>query len=195
MESQRSTVILQEFLANPSNAEAFGRFATRYHPRIKRCCQARGLQEADADDLTAALLLRFFERDVFADFVFQTKEKFCAWLRTVVTRAVLTFIRDRGRKPDAWSVGNADAQASLERVTEEMVRDLDSICDEERAVLERARNRVEARLEERTRQAFRMLVDEERTPDEVAERLGMTKLAVWQVRSRVLRMIREELGE
>jgi RNA polymerase sigma factor (sigma-70 family) len=192
MDSHRSTVILQQFLANPTNDEAFGKFAGKYQPRIKRCCQARGLQDADADDLTAALLLRFFERDVFADFVFQTKEKFYAWLRTVVTRAVLTFLRSRGRRPEAWSVGNAEAQESLDWVTEEMVRELGCVRDEERALLATVRPRVEQRLEEKTRQAFRMLVDEGHTPDEVAQLLGMSKFAVWKARSRVLRLLRQE---
>jgi RNA polymerase sigma-70 factor (ECF subfamily) len=195
MESQPSTVILQEFLANPGNAEAFGAFAARYQPRIKRCCQARGLQDADADDLTATLLLRFFERDVFADFVFQTKEMFYGWLRTVVTRAVLMFLRDRGRKPDAWSVGNPDAQESLDEVTEQMVRHMSSVCAEEQALVAQARARVEQRLEEKTRQAFRMLVDEQRPAGEVARCLGMSKLAVWQARSRVLRMLRREVAD
>jgi RNA polymerase sigma-70 factor (ECF subfamily) len=195
MDSQRSSIILQEFLANPGNADAFGKFATRYQPRMKRCCLARGLQDADADDLTAALLLRFFDGDVFTDFVFQSKEKFYAWLRTAVTRAVLTFLRAQGRRPGAWSVGNADAQESLDQVAEEMVRDLGPICEEERARMEEARSRVEARLEEKTRQAFRLLVDEGCSAEEVAGRLGMSKFSVWQARSRVLRKIREELRE
>jgi RNA polymerase sigma-70 factor (ECF subfamily) len=193
MESPRSTIILQEFLADPKNAEAFGKFTAKYLARIKRCCLVQGLQDADADDLAATLLLRFFERDVFTDFVFQSKEKFYSWLHTVVKRAVLTFLRDRSRKPEAWSVGNADAQESLERVSEEMFRDLSSVCEEERGLLAQARASVENRLEANTRQAFGMLVDEGRTADEVAQSLGMSKFAVWQARSRVLRLIRQEL--
>lgn len=193
MESQRSTVILQEFLRDPGNTEAFGKFAAKYQPRIKRCCLARGLQDADAEDLAASLLLRFFERDVFADFVFQSKEKFYAWLRTVVTRSVLTFLRDRGRNPEAWSVGNPDAQESLDQVAREMVPELCSVLEEEQAQVERARAAVEGRVEEKTRQAFRMLVDDGRSADEVAQALGMTKFAVWQARCRVLRMLRQEL--
>jgi DNA-directed RNA polymerase specialized sigma subunit len=71
---------------------------------------------------------------------------------------------------------------------------LGSLCDEERSLVQRARVSVEARLEEKTRQAFRLLVDEECTAEEVASRLGMSKFSVWQVRSRVLRKLREELN-
>lgn len=191
-ENQRSTVILRDFLADPKNHKTFGRFAAKYQPWLKRCCERRGLQDADAEDLTAAILLRFFERDVFQDFVFQTKEKFYHWLDTVVKHGVLTFLRDRGRKPDAWSVGNADVQESLKQVTRAMLRDLESICEEDRARLRTARVRIEEHVHEKTRQAFRMLTDEGRTVDEVVQALDMTPLAVWKVRSRMLRKLRDE---
>jgi DNA-directed RNA polymerase specialized sigma24 family protein len=109
--------------------------------------------------------------------------------------AALTFLRTQGRRLDAWSVGNADAQESLDQVAEEMVHDLCTICEEERARMEEARSRVEARLDENTRQAFRLLVDDGYSAEEVAGRLGMSKVSVWQVRSRVLRKIRQELRE
>jgi RNA polymerase sigma factor (sigma-70 family) len=195
MESQRSTVILQGFLADPKNCEAFGKFARKYQSRIKRCCLARGLQDADADDLAAAILLRFCERDVFDGFVFQSKEKFYGWLSKVVRHAVLTFHRDRGRKPDAWSVGNANAQDSLQRATEEMVRDLKAVCEEDRARVERACARVEAGVEAKTWQAFHLSVYEGRAVKEVTEQLGMTNVAVWQAVSRVKRKLREELSD
>jgi DNA-directed RNA polymerase specialized sigma24 family protein len=70
-----------------------------------------------------------------------------------------------------------------------------AICEEERVRMEEAHSRVEARLEEKTRQAFRLLVDEGCSVEEVARRLGMSKFLVWQTRSHVLRKIRQELRE
>ena len=114
--NQGSTVFLQKFLAEPKNREAFGKFAAKYQPRIKSCCQRWGLKdENDADDLTANILLKLFERDLFVDFVLKTKAQFYGYLDTVTKHATLTFLRDRHRKPDAWSVGNADAQESAAR--------------------------------------------------------------------------------
>jgi RNA polymerase sigma-70 factor (ECF subfamily) len=193
MDSQRSTVILQAFLANPQNHEAFGRFAAKFQPRIKNCCLARGLQDADADDLTASLLLGFFERDVFTGLVFERKESFYAWIRIVAARAVYTFLRNRARKPGNWAAGGDAAERALDQLPQAMADDLSSICDEERALAQEARTRVEARLEEQTRQAFRKLVDEGLSTDEVCQALGMTKFAVWKARSRVLGMIRKEV--
>jgi len=195
METLRSTVLLQQFLADPKNLAEFSKFARKYQSRIKRCCQARGLQDADAEDLAANLLLGFFARDVFDGFVFQTKVKFYAWLRTVVTNAVKTFVRDRGRKPDAWSVGNADAQEALQREPDKMVDDLETIFEDTRTHVEAARTRIKERVEEKTWLAFCLQMDEERPVHEVAERLGMSKVAVWQARSRILRKLRAELSD
>jgi DNA-directed RNA polymerase specialized sigma24 family protein len=194
-EARRSTVFLRDFLAAPGNREAFGKFVAKYQPRIKRCCERGGLQDADADDLTASILLGFLERDVFSRFVFRGKERFYAWLNRAVKFAVLTFVRDRGRRPGFSSVGNADAQASLEAVAEGLVRDLGALCDEDYARVQAARVRVEGRVEEKTREAFRMLEDEACPVEEVVERLGMTKVAVWKARSRFLRMLREEFPD
>jgi DNA-directed RNA polymerase specialized sigma24 family protein len=54
---------------------------------------------------------------------------------------------------------------------------------------------VEARVEEKTREAFRLLEDEGCTVEEVVRALGMTKVAVWKARSRFLRMLREEFPD
>ncbi len=192
-QSLRSTIILRDFLAAPHNQEAFGRFASKYRPRIKdRCSNRWGLQDADADDLTSALLLKFFERDVFREFVFQSKEQFNGWLNTVVRNAVLTFLRDRGRKPDAWSVGNPDAQDSLEHVISDLGRDLEAVCAEDLQLVQRARDAVRGRVEGDTWQAFCLQADEGKSAEEVGQQLGKSNYAVWKAHSRVMRLLREE---
>jgi len=196
MDSQRSSVILRAFLADAKNQEQFGKFAAKYQPRIKRCCRVCGLKDdADADDLTAAILLRFCERDVFDGFVFQTKEKFNAWLNKVVRNDVLTFLRNRNRNPEAWSVGNADAQQSLQQVSEEMVRDLRAVCDEDRARVDTAFAHVKQRVEAKTWTAFYLVVVEEMSVKDTAKHLGATPVGVWQAISRVKRKLREELKD
>jgi DNA-directed RNA polymerase specialized sigma24 family protein len=195
MESPRTTLILGEFLNNPKNAEAFGKFAAKFQPRMKRYFLGRGLQEADADDLTAAILLRFFEKDVFTCFVFQTKDKFNGFLNRVVKNALLTFVRDRGRRPEAWSVGRADAQDALPEIAEGIVGNLQTICEEDRVLVRVARQRVEKRIEDQTKVIFRLLVDEERAVDGICRELEVTKYVVWKARSRVMRMLREEFSK
>src|SRR5262245_54759566 len=67
-EGQRSTIFLQNFFTDPQNREAFGRFAAKYLPRIKGCCKKWRLQDADAEDLAASILLGFLGGDVLSRF-------------------------------------------------------------------------------------------------------------------------------
>ena len=54
---------------------------------------------------------------------------------------------------------------------------------------------VRDQFEERTWRAFWRVAVEDRSPSEVAEELGITANAVRQAKSRVLRRLREEMGE
>jgi RNA polymerase sigma-70 factor (ECF subfamily) len=195
MESQRTTVVLQEFLADPKNREASGNFARKYQPRIKGLCLARRLQDADAEDLTASILLSFCVRDVFDGFVFLSKAQFQGWLNTVAAHAVLTFLRNRGRRPEAWSVGNLAAQEFLQRAADGMVPELVLICAEDRERVDRAGDRVRATVDPRTWEAFRLAVCEGRPVPEVADRLAMTRASVWTACSRIKRKLRQELKD
>jgi RNA polymerase sigma factor (sigma-70 family) len=131
----------------------------------------------------------FLKRDVFIKFVYRNKKKFYAYLNEVVRNARLTFLRDRKRKMGAKTVGKADPQKLLDKVT---AKDLETICEEDRALVQTIRANVEEEEDAKTRQVFRMLMDDERSPKEVAELLGMTVPAVYQVKSRMLRKLREE---
>ncbi len=195
MDSERSTILLLQFLGDPKNRDLFGKFARKYQPRIKHCCLRRGLQDADAEDLTATILLRFCERDLFDGFVFRSKGQFYAWLDTVVRNDVLTFLRNRGRKPDSWSVGNADAQEALQQVSAAVVDDLKAECAPDLARIGEARARVRARVGEKTWSAFCLSMDEGRSVEEVMELLGMSQASVWQALSRIKRKLREELSD
>lgn len=188
---QRTTIILREFLTDPKNHAAFGEFAAKYGPRIQSRCRSFGIQDVDAEDLGATILLRFFERDTFKDFIFEGRDKFEKWLKITVKNAVVDFVR--ARRPDAWSVGNPEAQASLEQIASEISDDLSSAWQRDWTLLQAARVRVEERVEAKTWQAFRLLVDEQRSVAEVAKIMDTNDFNVWKVRSRVLRMMREEV--
>lgn len=192
-DSVRSTLVLQRLLSDPEDGEAFSTFAGKYLPRMKRICQRLGIQEADADDICATVLLKFHEKHEFRRFVFRSKDNFNHWLHTVVKRSMLTFLRDRRRKPEAWSVGNRDAQEALERVASQVAHDLAAFCADDLASGHRALEIVRGRVDAKTMRAFQMLVFEERKGAEVAAELEMSPPAVWQARHRVAKMLQQEL--
>ncbi|HET6880829.1 MAG TPA: sigma-70 family RNA polymerase sigma factor [Pirellulales bacterium] len=191
-EAQRSTSILLGMLADPDSNEAFRRFTGKYLPRMKVCCRGLGMQDADADDICASVLLRFLERGEFRKFVFDSKEKFNHWLNTVVRHAVFTFVRDRGRQPDAWSVGNSGVQRSLDSVAAQVADELAECCRDDLARGERARTIVRERVDAKTMRAFELMFYDERKGADVAAELGMSLTAVWKARSRVAKMLQEE---
>jgi RNA polymerase sigma factor (sigma-70 family) len=194
MSGQRSTIILQQFLASPKNHDVFGAFAAKYGPRIKECCLRHGMQEADGDDLTAAMLLRFFERDVFATFVFQSKEKFRHWLNKVVLNELRGFNRSRRRRPDLATVGREATRQALETVAEELVRGTEAACLEDLDRVQRARDVISKQVEDKTWKAFCLSVDDERSVRDVMRELGLSRTSVWQAVSRVKRKLRTELS-
>lgn len=193
-EAQRSTSILLAVLAAPDSDEAFRRFAGRYLPRMKDCCRKLGIQDADADDICADVLLRFHQRQEFRKFAFESKEKFNRWLNTVVRNAVFTFVRNRGRRPDAWSVGNAGAQHSLESVAAGVADDLAECCAEDFARGQQAVTLVRERVDAKTMRAFELQFYDDRRAADVAAELGMSLAAVWQARSRVAKLLQEEFS-
>lgn len=194
LDSERSTVFLERFLADPKNAEAFGQFARKYGPRIKARCQAcHHLQDFDADDLTADILLHFFEKDRLEAFVFSTKAAFDAWLRVVVHNACADFHRRRqvGVRA-AWSLGDADAQDALLNVA--AVTDaVGAVCAEDRALVERARVVVRARVAAVVWSAFALCVDDGLPAKAVAARLGLKPAQVHDHASRVKMLLRREV--
>jgi|GEM_PF-5623480 len=195
MESQRSTVLLQNFLADPKNRELFGKFATKYQPRIKRCCERHRLQDADADELTAIILLQFCKGDVFDDFVFRTKEQVYAWLNQFIWHAALTYLRASNRRPGTWSVGNTDAQQSIEQVAAALTGAMEAEYAETLARIEEELSRVKSRVDGNTFEAFRLSVFDELKTEEVAQRLSMPKNSVYKAVSRIRQMLREELKD
>ena len=59
----------------------------------------------------------------------------------------------------------------------------------------RAVEQVRCEFEERTWQAFWLTTIEDRLPDALVDVLGMTPAAIRQAKSRVLRRLKQEMGE
>ena len=189
---ERSTAILTRLLAEPDSDDAFREFTDRYLPRMKGTCRRLGIQDADADDICAAILLRFYERREFRKFAFDSKERFNGWLNTVVRNAVYTFVRDRGRRPDAWSVGHTGAQQSLDGVATQVAEDLLAYCEDDLTLGVVAKSLVRERVDAKTMRAFELLFYNDRKAADVAAELEMNLTAVWKARSRVAKMLQEE---
>src|SRR5262249_39301537 len=105
------------------------------------------------------------------------------------------------RKRSEPAVGGTDLQKRLEQVPapaddeDNNPLELSENPDDITGLYRRALSQVKQEFENRTWTAFWRVTVENRLPVEVAAELGITANAVRQAKSRVLRRLREEMGE
>jgi RNA polymerase sigma-70 factor (ECF subfamily) len=173
----------------PADQAAWGEFAERYGRTIYRWCRRWQLQEADAEDVTQQVLLKLAQK--MRTFHYDPAKSFRAWLKTVAHHAWRDFVEGRGR-PGA---GSGDTRV-LEQLYTVQARDaLADELDEEfaRELLDEAMARVRLRVQPHTWEAFRLLAVEGRSGAEAAERLNMKVATVFVARSKVQKMLQEEV--
>jgi RNA polymerase sigma-70 factor (ECF subfamily) len=112
-------------------------------------------------------------------------------LKTVTYRSWCQFARNRG-KPGAGTGGGPDLDLLC---TSEAGADFLSMIEREgdRELLEKAMALVRLRVQPHTWEAFRLLALEEVSGAEAAERLGMKIGTVFVARSKVQRMLQQEI--
>ena len=102
--------------------------------------------------------------------------------------------RALGREP--LGAGGTEAQLRFSRLPEAPLAEEDSSEESsDRGLFGRALELVRGEFEERTWRAFWLTAVEDRVPGDVATELGMSPGAIRVAKSRVLRRLREELGE
>src|SRR5215471_1549847 len=175
----------------PADQAAWGQFAERYGRKIYGWCRQWGLQEADAEDVTQNVLADLARQ--MRTFEYQPSGRFRSWLRTVAHRAWCDLLASK----KAATTGSGDSAVlgllySAE-AREDLLRHLDSEC--QRELLEAAMNQVRQRVESNTWEAFHLTAQEGLAGAETAERLGLQVAAVFKAKSRVQKMIREEVAK
>jgi len=188
-ESQTGSTLLV-LLRAPDDPEAWKAFVARYAPRVLAWCRQWELQPADAQDVTQEVLYRLVGQ--LRRFPYDpAKGHFRGWLKGVARHA-WSDLRD-GRRRAGWGSGDPHVQALLE-AQEDRDGLLEVLEQEfERELYEEAQARVQLRVSRPTWQAFHLLALEGKSGAEVAARLGMKVAAVYMARSRVQRLLREEV--
>jgi RNA polymerase sigma-70 factor (ECF subfamily) len=165
-----------------------------YTPLVYRWCARSQLRGADAEDIaqdvfrTAAAHLGAFRRERAGD-------TFRGWLRAITRTTILEHFRRSGRWPQAS--GGTDAQMKLRDVADPLAHlDEDTEAGAETEGLRlRALEIVRGEIEERTWDMFWQTFIEERSPVDVAARLGVTPAAVRKAKSRVLHRLKEQFAD
>jgi RNA polymerase sigma-70 factor (ECF subfamily) len=174
----------------PADQAAWGEFAERYGRKIYAWCRHWQPQEADAEDVTQQVLLKLAHK--MRTFSCDPAKSFRAWLKTVAHHAWRDFVEGRNR-PGA---GSGDTRV-LELLQTVQARDgLVNELDEEfsRDLLDEAMAWVRLRVQPHTWQAFHLLAVERLSGAAgAAERLGMKVATVFVARSKVQKMLQQEV--
>jgi RNA polymerase sigma-70 factor (ECF subfamily) len=183
-------------LSDPSRREeAWREFLARYQPIISGWCLRRGLNHTDAEDITAKVLSKLVTR--MCGFRYDPRHRFRGWLKTVVENEVRELWRGWRRRPWDRGAGGPGGRGGLEGLegavgVEELAETLDGSLERDLRLASQVMDRVRARVEPRTWQAFWLTEYEGEAPAAVAQKLGMRLSALYVAKRRVLKILREE---
>ncbi len=180
--------------ASQQDAEAWRELVDLYGPLVTfwcRRCQPDSHVTADCvQDVFASVAV------AIQDFKpLRTTGSFRAWLWTITRNKLHDHFRRSARAPEA--TGGSTALGRMQQVTDPF-----PIPDEEpsgelelQQLTSRAMAQVQSEFETRTWQAFWRSVVDGIATDTVADELQMSNATVRQSRSRILRRLREQLGD
>ncbi len=186
----RDSLLVQ--VRNPADRDAWELFAQIYRPVIIRAAVARGLQDADAQDLSQQVLLavanaigRWEKRD--------ESIRFRHWLSRVTKNAILNALTRRAKDQ---AIGGSSVEELLQEVVE---RDesMATLIDQEyrRELYLRAARVVRAEFRPESWQAFEMTVGQGIAIEEAAVAIGKSVGAIYTARSRIMFRLREVISQ
>lgn len=185
-----SATLLGRLRQHPTDEQAWGEFVDRYGAKIHGWCRRWNLQDADAKDVTQAVLATLCVK--MRTFSYDPNLSFRGWLRTLTHHTWSSLVT---RRKSALLASGRDADTSwLESLEarDDLVERLNEQFDLE--LLEEATVRVRLRVEPHTWEAFRLTAIEGLSGAEVAERLEMRVATVFKAKSKVQKMLHEEIA-
>ena len=186
-QATRASLLLR--LRDPQNAEAWEQFVAIYTPLIYWFCCRKGLQEADAADVSQEVMRAVAHAMEKFDYD-PSRGKFRNWLLTVVRSKIHNLLSSRRRQPEP---AGASAVAALVDQHATPAGDSDWDAEYHRCVFQWAAERVRPGFKELTWRAFWLTTVEQQDGQAVARSLGLSLGAVYVAKSRVLARLREEI--
>jgi RNA polymerase sigma-70 factor (ECF subfamily) len=188
-DSKTRVTLLHRLRHDPDDPAAWAEFVEHYGRKVLAWCRKWGLQQADAEDVTQDVLLKLAAR--MRQFEYDPARSFRAWLKTVTQRTLIDF--GDARRRTARGSGDTETLRRLEgaEASDDLLRHLEE--EFERELLAEASARVRLRVEPHTWEAFRLTALEGLSGAEAAERTGMKVATVFVARSKVQKMLQQEV--
>lgn len=175
-------------LRDQGDQEAWREFVRLYAPVVYRYARRKGLQDADAADLTQEVL-----RGVSASVgAFDPgRGLFRSWLFTLAHHRLCDFFQRAQRQ----TPGSGDL-ATVQILDDVPARDEEDVWNSEfeRQLFLLAAERVRPAFSETTWQAFQLAAVEGKSGQETAQTLGISVAAVYLAKSRVMVKLKAEVG-
>ena len=190
----RESLLLR--VSDPANAEAWREFAAIYRPAVYRLARRRGLQDADAEDLSQRVLVVISQK--IAEWRATSPQgAFRAWVAVVARNLALNALT-RTRFDEAKG-----GTSVVDRLTQQPARDDwggeqtgDQFDNEYRRALFRlAADQIRSEFQESTWQAFWLTAVEGVPIADAGRRLGKSAGVIYAGRSRVMRRLKERVRE
>jgi RNA polymerase sigma-70 factor (ECF subfamily) len=180
-ESTSASLLLR--IRDPQDGESWRIFESIYGPLIRRYCVRRGVQEADAADISQDVLARVARAIRGFDYA-PERGRFRSWLGTVTANELSSFFTRHGRQPDSDSERKpSDTPGPDPAWMEEFTAHVLAVASE----------RIRCEFEAPTWEAFEAVWMKQEGPAEAARRLGMPIHSVYVNKSRVLKRLEAEI--
>jgi len=179
-------------IRDPRDGEAWREFAALYEPLIYEFSRKRGLQHADAADLTQIVLHAVTGAIRRLDYDSQ-RGSFHGWLFAVTRNQLRKFLAHQQREPH----GSGDTDV-LDLLHEQPAPDEEAALWDDEYKRQRFRwacDRVRTEVEPASWQAFWRTAVDGCPAAEAARELGLSLGAVYTARSRILARIREQIQQ
>ena len=191
----RESLIIQ--VKDPSNRDAWGKFVDLYRPVIHRIAIARGMQDADAQDITQKVLMAVASSIGRWEKSGETT-RFRHWLRRVTRNAIVNAV---SRRPPDQATGTSSFQDLLielpERAGSQHDVETESLIELEyrRELYLRAAAFVRKDVDPVTWRAFELTVISGMSNADAAQELGKSIGTIYAARSRVMKRLRAAIAE
>lgn len=185
----RASLLLR--IRNSRDQEAWESFQQIYQPLIFRLARRRGIQEADANEVTQDVLIAVASAINRWDSN-PARGSFRGWLSKITRNLVVNLLIRQSRHPR----GNGDTEFNVWLDQQPDPASEESALfdvEEEREIFRWAADRIRSDFQETTWQAFWRTAVEGRDVQLVASELGVTAGIVYVSRSRVMKRLREQI--
>ena len=183
-----TSVSLLGRLQTSRDDRSWRRFAELYTPLLLHWCRRAGVTQADADEVAQEVLLAVYEK--LSGFERRRDGSFRFWLRTVTFNKCRE--RQRRKNPAAPAADSVHWSGVGIAATGETPLEAAEYSDR---LVARALQLMQSEFEPNTWKACWEHVVSGKSAAEIGAALGMSEGAVYVAKSRVLRRLREELGD